>query len=451
MLTGYFVSTSGNDAATGTSIAPFATIQHALNVADEPGDSVTVTTGTYNEKVVMPHSGSASEGFITLKTSGAVVLDGTGVVGENMVLIENQHHVKVIGFEITNNSGVTDGSGIRIIGTGHHIELLNNEIHEMRGENAMGITVYGTEKTQMHDILIDGNEIYDSDPAPSEALTINGNVTDWVISNNEVHDVNNIGIDAIGGERDINPSKKKVARNGVISDNLVYRARSIYGGGFGAGIYVDGGKSIVVERNEVYECDLGIEIGAENRGVKTTNVIVRNNLVHHNDKVGIVVGGYARNTGRVKTSYFHNNTVYMNDTLNEGVGQLWIQFANKNFVTNNIFVAAANNVMMYSGRGTGKNVLDNNVWYTAAGGGSAEFTYRGKSYDSFTDYQQRSKVGANSLFADPDFVNAGANDFHLKSTSPILNTGTSEEGLFAPYDFDNVFRGSEIDPGAFEF
>ena len=29
-----------------------------------------------------------------------------------------------------------------------------------------------------------------------------------------------------------------------------------------AGIYVDGGNNIVIEDNEVYECDLGIEIGA---------------------------------------------------------------------------------------------------------------------------------------------------------------------------------------------
>ncbi|MFK7819073.1 MAG: right-handed parallel beta-helix repeat-containing protein [Planctomycetaceae bacterium] len=453
MLTSYFVTPSGNDSGPGTVVNPFATVQHALNVADEPGDVVSVGAGRYFEKIELPHSGSADEGFITLITASGAILDGTGVNGENMVLIENQNHVKVVGFEIVNNSGVTDGSGIRILGASHHVELLNNEIHEMRGENAMGITVYGTEKTAMTDIVIDGNQIYDSEPAPSEALTINGNVTDWVISNNEVHDVNSIGIDAIGGERDIQKSKRKVARNGVISDNLVYRARSNYEGGYGAGIYVDGGKSIVVERNEVYESDLGIEIGAENRGVKSTNITVRNNLVHNNDKAGIVFGGYAKNTGRVQKSYIHNNTVYNNDTLNEGVGQLWIQFANRNYVTNNIFVASSNDVMMYSEKGTGKNFVSNNVWYTTSGDAAAEFTYRGTFYDSFSDYQENSRVGSGSVFGDPAFVNAAAGNFKLTAASVARDVGTTADKLFAETDFDQVFRNSAsgVDAGAFEF
>jgi len=55
--------------------------------------------------------------------------------------------------------------------------------------------------------VIDGNEVYDCDPAPSEALTLNGNVDGFQVTNNVVHDVNTIGIDAIGGERDIQPDQ----------------------------------------------------------------------------------------------------------------------------------------------------------------------------------------------------------------------------------------------------
>ena len=55
------------------------------------------------------------------------------------------------------------------------------------------------------DLVIDGNEIYDCEPATSEALTLNGNVDGFAVTNNVVRDVNNIGIDFIGGETDIQP------------------------------------------------------------------------------------------------------------------------------------------------------------------------------------------------------------------------------------------------------
>jgi hypothetical protein len=47
------------------------------------------------------------------------------------------------------------------------------------------------------------------------------------------------------------------------------------------------------------------------------------------------------------------------------------------------------------------------------------------------------------------FVDAGRNDFRLKTTSPARNQGTSS---FPSHDFDNVARpkGGSADQGAFE-
>jgi hypothetical protein len=114
-------------------------------------------------------------------------------------------------------------------GPGSVFEIRDNTIHDMRGQNAMGITVYATEPTAISDLVIDGNEIYDCEPATSEALTLNGNVDGFVVSDNYVHDVDNIGIDCIGGETDLQPDDTKVCRNGVIRGNRVERARSSYG------------------------------------------------------------------------------------------------------------------------------------------------------------------------------------------------------------------------------
>src|SRR3954462_1041315 len=42
----YFVSPAGNDAAAGTSAAPWKTLQHAANIV-APGDKVTARAGNY--------------------------------------------------------------------------------------------------------------------------------------------------------------------------------------------------------------------------------------------------------------------------------------------------------------------------------------------------------------------------------------------------------------------
>ena len=117
----------------------------------------------------------------------------------------------------------------------------------------MGITVYGTSPAEgVHDLTIGGNEIYDCQPARSEALTLNGNVHDFAVTNNYVHNVNNIGIDFIGGEGISPDPATDMARDGLCAGNRVYKARSGYGGGYAAGIYVDGGQNITVERNTVW-------------------------------------------------------------------------------------------------------------------------------------------------------------------------------------------------------
>ncbi len=445
--TTYTVAASGAD---------FATIQAALDVA-VAGDTIQVRQKPtpYFEKIAFPRSGNAGTGFITLEAypGESPVIDGTGVAGANIVLIDSRSYVKLIGFELRNDLGVNDGSGVRILGSGSHIEIRNNHIHDIRDRNAMGITVYATAPAPISQLVIDGNEIYDCEPAPSEALTLNGNVTDFAVTNNLVHDVDNIGIDFIGGETDIQPDPTKVARNGVVRGNHVARVRSSYGGGFAGGIYVDGGKDIVIENNVVTESDLGLEIGAENSGIVTSGITVRNNVLYANDKAGLVFGGFAANVGRVRDSSFHNNTVYGNDTLGAGFGELWIQYAESNTIENNLFFAAVQPRLLTSDAGNVDNTLDYNLWYAAVGAGAAEFLWNGTLHTGFGAYQGATGADSHSAFADPLLVNAGAADFHLMPGSPAINAGNPS---FVPApgetDLDGAPRvsGPRVDAGADE-
>lgn len=434
----------------------FTSIQAALNAA-APGDTILVREKAtpYFEKISFPVSGSSGAGHVSLEAypGESPVIDGTGVAGPNMVLIEDRSWVRIAGFEIRNNLGVNDGSGIRVLGAGSHIEIRDNVIHDVRGDHAMGITVYGTKASPISDLVIDGNVIHDCEPAQSEALTLNGNVTDFAVTDNVVRDVDSIGIDFIGGETDIQPDPAKVARNGVCRGNTVIRANASYGGGFAGGIYVDGGRDIVVENNVVTESDLGIEIGAENAGIETTGVIVRNNLVHANEKVGIVFGGFAAGAGRVRDCEFRNNTLYRNDTLGVGFGELWIQFAEDNVVRNNVLSATEQNLLVASYGGNVGNSLDHNLYFAADGAAAAVFVWNDTPYAGFDAYRSGTGHDASSAFDDPELVAPAGGDFHLGAQSPAVNAGDPATPI-APgeTDLDGAARlsGPRVDVGADE-
>ncbi len=441
----------------------YTTIQAALNAAG-PGDSILVREKAtpYYEKLNFSHGGNAQQGYLTLMAypGEKPIIDGTGVPNnpasytDDLIYLENVDYVRIIGFEIR-NVNTPEGSGIRVYGYGSYIEIRDNEIHEIRGGSqdggAMGITIYGSnDNKSINHLIIDGNHIHDCDPAWSEALTLNGNVEQFEVTNNVVEDVNNIGIDFIGGESWLS---SKFARNGRCAWNRVYRANSPYDGGYAAGIYVDGGQNIVIENNFVSQCDLGIEIGAENAGVVTDSITVRNNVIYLNQKAGLVFGGYDVSTGRVKNCQFTGNTLYQNDVLQMGYGELWIQYAENNRLRNNIFYSNTQNVLLYSESGNVNNDLDFNLWFTEAGEAQAQFVWNGSRYVGFTAYRSSTGQDASSLFADPQFKDPANGDFHITPNSPCVDSGDS---LFTPdsqeQDLDGQARllGGRVDIGADE-
>ncbi len=444
-------SAFGGDLVVALSGGDYTSIQAALDAAG-PGDRVLVRerSGGWNEKVVFTNGGSAAGGWLELMAfpGESPALDGTGVVGEWMIEISNKSYVRVAGFEIRNNLGTQgDGSGIRLRGQGSHYIFEGNVIHDMRGDDAMAITVYGTSTTgSIADLVIDGNLVYDCEPAQSEAITLNGNVERFEVTNNFVRDVNNIGIDFIGGEASINPLF--VARDGVVRGNRVERANANYGGGFGAGIYVDGGKDILIEGNTVIGCDLGIEVGAENAGVDSSGIIVRQNLIVANDKAGLVFGGFDATVGRVRDCVFANNLLHSNDTLAIGVGEIWVQFAENCDLRGNLVVAGPQNIWLYGETGAPGITFDFNQYSVAAGQGM--FEWDGSIYH-FADWRTATGNDASSGLGAPLFIDAfgpdgvlGTNDdnFGLQAGSPAIDAG--DNGALDPLMLEDAAGGARF-------
>lgn len=410
--------------------------------AARAGDTVTVRAGTYNETVSFRFSGSAVAGFITLQGTAGAILDGTGLSGAG-IRINSRDYIRVTGMTVRNFKGGGTPTGIDVAGSSSFIELRSNLIHNIESPNgnAHGIAFYGNASTPMTHIVVEGNEIRDCRLGESEALVLNGNIDGFTVARNAVHDNDNIGIDFIGFEG-TGPAGRDQARNGVCVENVVYNISSAtnpaYRGERSAGgIYVDGGRDIVIERNKVDNCDIGIEVASEHGGKATRNITVRNNFISRGYQGNLLIGGYAATRGMAQNVMVVNNTTYGGTN-----GEIQLQY-NCDGITimNNILYARPDQRYISNGSRRNTNVTVGSNFYFGAGKTSP---------GSFPD--PRGRFG-NPLLADPP------GDLRLMPGSPAIDAGSDlgDEGRGRPIsgvsDVDGQprVRGGAIDIGGHEF
>jgi NPCBM/NEW2 domain/Right handed beta helix region len=441
----YWVATNGDDYAAGTPDAPWATLQHA---ADEvrAGSAVYVRGGVYEQRMVVRSSGAPGQPIVFRNAPGEhPVLDGSSLhVGEDfdpMITIDAERYVEIHGFEIrglrTDLSG-HNPVGILVTGASDHISLVGNVVHDLGttfqgrvGGDAHGIAVYGNAADHpIDDVEIRGNQLYDLTLGSSEALVVNGNVTNFLIQGNVVHDTNNIGIDAIGYEGTAPDPSVDSARDGIIRGNVVYDVDSYgnpaYGNDRSAdGIYVDGGRDILVEDNVVHDVNIGMEFASEHHGRSTSFVTARNNLVYDATAIGVAIGGYDRHRGFTESAVIVNNTV----VGTHGV-ELLVQFDTRdNMIQNNIFVAGPTAEFIENPYAeNSNNVVDHNLYWSADGSARGVWQWKGTSYPDFAAWRAGSGVDRNSMFADPGFLNAAGHDFQLDGSSPAIDAGAFVAG-----------------------
>ncbi len=186
-------------------------------------------------------------------------------------------------------------------------------------DNAGPVNVLGTELYAMQDITVDGNEVHHCIPGWTEAVTMNGYLDTFKVINNLVHDIKNIGIVAAGNYAWVldpangfhTPASQNYSRNGTITDNKVYNCLSPIAAS--AGIYLDGARNVLVERNQVYNNHVGLSIGNETHNSHSGGHIIRNNIIYDNVWTGMVLGSNA-DSAWVENTKVLNNTFYRNNT-----------------------------------------------------------------------------------------------------------------------------------------
>ena len=476
----FHVATTGNNLNSGVESAPWRTLTNAAkNVL--AGDTVIVHSGTYNEFLVPSISGK-SDSYITFRAANGhhPIIDGTGLPVNGLTGLVNLTDIRffrIEGFRIrslTTSKPNDVPVGILVRGRSEGIEIILNEIDNitstatvdknLMGRDAHGIAVYGDKLTPIQNVVIRNNELRNLVLGSSEALVVNGNVSDFRIVDNYIHDCDNIGIDAIGFEGISNSPSLDQARNGLIAGNVVWNISSktnpAYAGEPTAGgIYIDGGREIIVESNDIYSCDIGIEIASEHKNKATSNVFVRSNIIRNNLLGGLFVGGYDNNqTGDVLNCSVTHNTFYNNDTDSNGdeYGQIYVQYRVKkttfynNLLFQNFKKKNGYNTFIIHWNDSGMdNIYDYNIFY---GPDTPLWVMDGMTLEVFEDYSYLKSTGEHELWGNPNFKSPEKSDFTPSIKSPAIDAAFTYEGSNEELDYYRKPRiiGISPDCGAIE-
>ena len=431
----YYVSTTGLNMNSGSFLSPWKTVQHGSEQL-MPGDTLNILAGSYAEKINWPVSGTSSQ-HITMRNYQAaeVFIDAVSFSDSDPIFYAHNHsYYRIHGLHFTNCYN-TNGAGLYVDGYGHGIELVNCKFSNISistdpntpvntNTNQPTISFIGSSAADsLSDILVDGLEVFNCRPGFSECLTISGNATDFVFTNNHVHDNANIGIDATGNYGVCPVPALDNARRGLIKNNLCEYNSATYA--TSAGIYVDGGHDIVIENNISHHNGFGIDIGCEEPGT-TENIVVRNNLIYQNQIAGMQLGGYDPiSAGAVLDCVVSNNTFYKNDTEMDGNGAiLFSQFENSSII-NNIFYLSSQDYLMSEEQSQPNLVMNYNLVFNDNGASNISAYWNNVDITGLSNIYSTVGMGANDTYGNPQFVDIASStlDLHLMSNSPAIDAG----------------------------
>jgi parallel beta-helix repeat protein len=392
----FYVSPSGDDAHPGTVALPWRTIQKAADTLSA-GQTVYIRTGVYRERVIPQHAGSASAGPITYAAypGDAPTLDGAGLAvpdDEGLFHIANQSHITVSGLRVQNSAY----AGI-YVDQAHHITVENCSAHNTASS---GIGVWGSQN-----IVIAGNVVaLACSNGMQESLTVAGTDT-FIVRNNHVSN-------GPAAYRKEGICLKDGSAHGQVYQNVVERTAAV-------GIYVDAWDKhthhIDVYQNTVRDvAAMGIALASETGGL-LEQIRVFNNVVYHNELVGIWLSGCCLGPSHpLRHLQIVNNTLYDNGTVWGG----GIALDNNPDIESTIIR---------------NNLCSQNLSFQIAVDPRVPTTTLAIDHNLVDGYREgEGEVrGTEYVEAAPAFVSAVGADFRLLPTSPAIDRGTA---LAAPAD-----------------
>ena len=431
----WYVATNGSNSNNGTSGAPLATLQEAVNRA-APGDTIIVRAGTYTvtQPITINNKQGSSGAVLTIRGEGLPVIRAASFesipVWEGIIAIQGSSYVTIQGLRLENSGWfgfkAANSSNVTLDGNQSAVSLAS----AIYTYNVTNLAVRNNDVSR----FCDQKESVRGSTCQEGISIVLTNGFD--VSRNIVHDApEGDGMNPGGGEGiDI----KEGSKNGTVSFNQVYNLVQI-------GIYIDAWdkltENIEVYGNRVYRTASGIAINAEAGGT-LSNLKVHDNIIYDVGYHGIEIANTGSNGLRQGVHLYNNTIVRSGYQANKppwcarygcsdwGYG-IRINTSNISDIAIHDNIVFDNHSAAVSLDTGGSYVnLNTNVLYPRRGYSWA--------FESF---------GANPIEADPRFVNAAANDFHLRADSPAIGRGIGGDPLNV--DADGRTRPSwPIDLGA---
>jgi Right handed beta helix region/Protein of unknown function (DUF1565) len=266
----YVNATTGNDSNSGSQSAPFATISHAITVANSPGTTVHVAPGTYTESTLtVSQSGTATAPitFVSDVRGGAKIADSSwhawNITGS---------YITIQGFEVYMTDPNYASSIFDIQNDANNVSVIDNYVHDV--DNGNGAPCLGGSAINSYNgtgLRIIGNRIAHAGPGTC----------------NHMHG-------AYVGDT-----------NAYIANNIISDVS-----GFGITLWPGGSNSVIVNNDISNARTGGIDVSADT-GYTTDNVFVANNIVR---------GGYWGIHEHASGTVGPHNTYTNNDVIEYGPG-----------------------------------------------------------------------------------------------------------------------------------
>ncbi len=154
---------------------------------------------------------------------------------------------------------------------------------------------------------------------------------------------------------------------------------------------------------------------------------IYNNIVYNLGAIGIAPGT-SYSAGPVDDVTVSNNVVYHNGLVDSWGGGIIVEYPS---ATN---IRVRNNIVSQNGY----NQMVNNA------GGNAAIT------NNLID-GSGGITGSSYVTGNPQFVNPSGGDFHIQSSSPAIDKGTSTDAPNVDFDGNSRPKGAGYDIGAYEY
>lgn len=384
------VATTGDDAAAGTSAAPWRTIQRAVRAA-APGDTVIVHAGSYAGFTVGVRGSEARP--IAFVADGAVAIDGAATTDRDAIHVEGASWVRIEGFTVTHAAR----AGISAIDC-DHIALRGNKL-DQNGK-------WGIFSAFCDDLVIEHNEA--SRSAEQHGIYASNSADRPVIRHNRIWGNAMCGIHMNG---DISQGGDGVIAKAVVEDNVIFDN----GRAGGSAINGDGVTRAVI-RNNVLDGNhaSGISLYQIDGGAPSTDNQVINNTVRMASDARWAINLQNGATGNVL-----RNNILLHPSASRGAVDLCGACASGLLSDHNAVVGR------FSIDGT---MVDLATWRARTGGDAASFA-----------------ASEAELFADP-----GAGNLALRSGSPAIDRGVVDDAPTNDVTGAARPQGAAIDIGAYE-